>query len=191
MMSTYVWYAGYGSNLNRQRFLCYIEGGTPLFGTQPNSGCTDKILPLDNRFILIPYRLYFAWPNDMPDSKNWGKGGVAFLDPQKAIEENEFSFVRIWKITSEQYEEIRDQEGKVLYDKEINIGELDGISIKTMTHSTMLDIQKPSATYLKTIMFGIQESGLNITDSINYLKTKEGIAGHISDEELPDILNNI
>jgi len=29
---TYVWYAGYGSNLNKQRFMCYIKGGTPTYG---------------------------------------------------------------------------------------------------------------------------------------------------------------
>ena len=27
--ATYVWYASYGSNMNRERFLCYIRGGQP------------------------------------------------------------------------------------------------------------------------------------------------------------------
>jgi len=48
----YVWYVGYGSNLNKQRFLCYILGGTPKYGCKPNEGCINKTLPPEVRSDL-------------------------------------------------------------------------------------------------------------------------------------------
>ena len=58
----YVWYVGYGSNLNKQRFLCYILGGTPKYGCKSNQGCINKALPPEDRSIKIPNGLYFALP---------------------------------------------------------------------------------------------------------------------------------
>src|SRR6185312_10705420 len=37
-----VWYAGYGSNLLRRRFDCYIKGGKPEGSKKTYSGCRDK-----------------------------------------------------------------------------------------------------------------------------------------------------
>ncbi len=106
----YVWYVGYGSNLNEQRFLCYIQGGTPRFGRRSDIGCTDKTLPKDNRPITIHYPLYFALPVDITKTENWDVGGVAFISPYK--DTNTKTFCRMWKITKEQYEEVRVQEGR-------------------------------------------------------------------------------
>ena len=49
----YVWYVGYGSNLNKQRFLCYILGGTPKYGCKSNQGCINKALPGRRKKHLI------------------------------------------------------------------------------------------------------------------------------------------
>ena len=42
-----VWYASYGSNLNRARFMAYIEGGT-VAGNDVVYGCTDTTAPRDD-----------------------------------------------------------------------------------------------------------------------------------------------
>ncbi len=189
-MSKYLWYAGYGSNLNRQRFICYIQGGTPVFGKKANKGCTNRIAPLEDRIIKIPHHLYFAWPSSLPPSENWGAGGVAFLDPKKS--ETDYSIARVWKITAEQYEAVREQEGRDFYDHEIQLGDRDGIPVRTMTHSSLMtDVLKPSTTYLKTIMLGLLECSLDIHSCAGYLKTKEGIAGQLSDAELLAYISNL
>jgi len=105
-MSTpsYVWYAGYGSNLSRQRFLCYIEGGKPTYGKSTNRGCSDKSRPLDDRPYRIPYGLYFAIPEGGTATDNWCRGGVAFLNPCGECCENSWTLGRMWKITREQYD---------------------------------------------------------------------------------------
>ena len=122
-----VWYAGYGSNLHEQRFLCYLKGGTPRFGTRLANGCTDKTLPTENKPIMIPHQLYFALPGKNRGTPNWGIGGVAFIEPN----ENEAAktFCRMWKLTKEQYEEVKDQEGRSWYGKEIRLGDDCGIPI--------------------------------------------------------------
>ena len=41
-----VWYVGYGSNLLRERFICYITGGQFRLGGSHTNGCKDKTLPI-------------------------------------------------------------------------------------------------------------------------------------------------
>jgi hypothetical protein len=73
-----VWYAAYGSNLLKQRFMCYLEGsefrmnatvltapprcdaGTEIHGDQP---------------FKLRFKLYFA-----REKTKWGPGGVAFVE---------------------------------------------------------------------------------------------------------------
>ena len=75
----YVWYVGYGSNLNKQRFLCYILGGTPKYGCKSNQGCTNKALPPEDRSIKIPYGLYFALPEERKKHLIGEKEGLLLL----------------------------------------------------------------------------------------------------------------
>jgi hypothetical protein len=39
----FVWYASYGSNLNRARFMAYIEGGSVAGNDVVYEGCTDAV----------------------------------------------------------------------------------------------------------------------------------------------------
>ncbi|MGX1752144.1 hypothetical protein [Sphingobacterium sp. NPDC055346] len=55
-----VWYACYGSNLLKDRFYCYIQGGQPAGANTIYEGCTDKSLPIDEENIIINAELYFA-----------------------------------------------------------------------------------------------------------------------------------
>jgi hypothetical protein len=103
----YVWYLGYGSNLSKQRFLCYILGGKPKHGSNSNLGCKDKTLPLENKPFEIPHRLYFALPDKKVETCGWGKGGVAFITPEVEKEKKFWMLGRMWKITKDQYKEVR------------------------------------------------------------------------------------
>lgn len=70
----YVWYASYGSNLNRDRFLCYIKGGKPKGSEKAEIGCEDKALPIKEATYIMHYPLYFA-----KSAVRWQNQGVAFI----------------------------------------------------------------------------------------------------------------
>lgn len=71
---TEVWYAAYGSNLDRDRFLTYLGGGRPPGATRTYPGARDRRPPANDRPLLLPGALFFAW-----ESPTWG-GGIAFYD---------------------------------------------------------------------------------------------------------------
>lgn len=171
----YVWYLGYGSNLRKERLYCYIRGGKPEFGKIRNPGCRVKTLPLEDRPYKIKNKIYFGLPDNATRTDNWGKGGVAFITPDESEDENDLTYCRIWKITEDQYQEIRDQEGRRWYDREIVIGDIDGIPIKTITHSVKVDNNiPPSETYRRTIMEGLMETfDLSIDEANEYIRSRE------------------
>ena len=97
-----IWYASYGSNLNTNRFLCYIKGGTPQFSQKKYEGCRDKSMPISSREILIPHELYFA-----KSSGIWNNGAIAFI---KTAESKTTTFGKIYLITDQQFIDIVKQE---------------------------------------------------------------------------------
>lgn len=99
----YIWYASYGSNISRDRFLCYIKGGKPIGSQKEYTGCTDKTLPLDDEEIYIKSELYFA-----KKSKTWNGGGVGFIKTE--FDEKVNTLGRMYLITKEQFEEVVKQE---------------------------------------------------------------------------------
>jgi hypothetical protein len=96
-----VWYAGYGSNLLRARFDCYINGGTPAGSTRTYTGCRDKTPPRADRQVKLPHQLYFA-----DRSEAWG-GAVAFISPTPS---NATTFARMYLITYGQFNDVVRQE---------------------------------------------------------------------------------
>jgi hypothetical protein len=187
----YIWYVGYGSNLHEQRFLCYINGGTPRFGNKCTKGCKDKTLPIENKPIIIDFPLYFALPGNNKETPNWGAGGVAFIDPQE--DKKLKTFCRMWKITKEQYEEVRDQEGWSWYGKEIPLGEDSGVPIYTITNDAILsNIICPSDAYIKTIALGLKETyNFNDEEIVDYLIEKKGIRGSLQKEVMRKIMASL
>lgn len=188
---TYVWYVGYGSNLHKQRFLCYIKGGIPQFGNNPNKGCTDRTLPIEDKAITISYPLYFALPGDETGTGNWGVGGVAFIDPQENKESK--TLCHMWKITEGQYGEVKVQEGVGWYNKEMQLGENDGIPVFTITHGRVLtNVVCPSDSYIKTIALGLRETyGFTVKETVDYLLDKTGIQGIIEKHGLIEIVGSL
>lgn len=178
----YVWYVGYGSNLLEERFLCYIKGGQFRLGGSDTTGCRDKTSPLCSKPTRIPAQMYFA-----KNSKSWHREGVAFIrdfDPNKT--DSRITFGRMWKISEEQFECVRNQEGRCWYDELIDLGENeDGCRMFTLTNRSLLSPHKPSRQYLCTIALGLKETyGMNNDDIIEYLKGTPGIKGLYSEEQL-------
>jgi len=187
-MKNYVWYVGYGSNVHEQRFLCYIKGGTPRFGKKCGKSCKDKTPPIENKSITIDYPLYFALPDKKKETLNWGAGGVAFIAHQK--DKKLKTFCRMWKITKEQYKEVRNQEGSSWYGKEIRLGKDSGIPIYTITNDAVLkNIICPSDAYIKTIALGLKETYcFNNKEIVNYLLGKTGIKNNLQENVMLKIM---
>ncbi len=134
--SPYVWYACYGSNINKNRFMNYI------------CNCTDKTPPAEDRPFSFKHNIYFA-----KSAGRWYNGGKAFLDdtvPGKALG-------RVYKIKKAQFEEIKVSEGAD-YTKLLYLGDIQDIPVYTFT-----DVQKsvsanvPSDEYYKTILEGLKD----------------------------------
>ncbi|OAY72753.1 Histone deacetylase 5 [Ananas comosus] len=104
LLETYVWYASYGSNMWRPRFLCYIEGGKVEGMSQPCCGSRDRSSPKDVAWKTVPHRLFFG----RSFTRSWGPGGVAFLHPES--NSNEKAHICMYKITLEQFNDLLFQE---------------------------------------------------------------------------------
>lgn len=153
----YVWYACYGSNLSKERFMKYINGDKTSSGIR-RDGCSDKTPPSDEKPITLKYPIYFA-----NHSSKWDGKGVAFLD----ISKKGRSYGKMYLITKEQFEEIHLQEGNVpnWYNEIVDLGLDGGIPIKTITHSPRhLEEVMPSKAYLEVIKKGIQETYPTLDD---------------------------
>lgn len=149
--STHVWYACYGSNLSKERFMRYIQR------------CTDKTPPAEDRPFVFDHPIYFA-----KSASHWQNGGKAFLDDSSTG----LAYGRIYKITREQYEEVKLQEGSD-YTKKVSFGEIDGFPVYSFT-DTQLDVptRTPSKEYFSVILRGLKEcySGiLSESEMVDYL----------------------
>ncbi|CAA6657386.1 unnamed protein product [Spirodela intermedia] len=99
-----IWYGTYGSNIWKPRFLCYIQGGQADGMQIPCSGSEDKTLPKDVLWKVVPHQLFFGRSH----SKTWGKGGVAFLHPER--NDATKTYMCMYRITLEQFNDVLCQE---------------------------------------------------------------------------------
>ena len=150
----YVWYACYGSNMCRQRFMEYINR------------CDDTTPPEEDRPYEFGYDMYFA-----KKACIWDDGGKAFLDLSKPGH----AYGRIYKVTKEQYEQIRMNEGSD-YSYHVDLGMLDGIPVYTFTDTkTDNDRRLPSYRYYNVILQGLRECYEGILDDaqiVQYLNSR-------------------
>lgn len=157
MSENYVWYACYGSNMLKERFMYYIKGGVCRFNGAFYRGGKDKSDPVDERLFTIPHQLYFGM-----EAPKWKDGGVAFLNPEK--DESFVTLGRLYKITSEQFNDVQGQEGG-WYSEVLELGELDEIPVKTFTHSTIVEKNRPCDTYIDVIRLGLKETYPDLSDA--------------------------
>ena len=156
----YVWYVSYGSNMLKERFMHYIEGGSYKSSTyrQP---CDDATHPLSVKTVEIDYPMYFG-----NSSGSWEDGGVSFLDTSKKGNALGVAYL----ITKEQFEHIAaqenggrpPQEGYSWYEDIIDLGMMDGFKMKTITNRNIRNYNRPSKKYISTLVNGIKQNWPNM-----------------------------
>lgn len=204
-----VWYAVYGSNLNHDRFTCYIKGGVPDGASIKDQGCHDSTQVIDGGKILLPYELYFA-----KESYKWGNKAVAFICFNK--DASAITLGRKYLVTEEQFNHIFKQENCIDIDNSVDIdlvksrkqgsfvvrkawygcivyiGEESGFPIFTLTAYWDIDAEvkmAPSFEYLRHVIKGIKQAyDLNDAQIADYLITKPGLSTNFSRQELMSII---
>ena len=186
---TRLWYVSYGSNLLRRRFLSYLVGG-PIPGAtdgRSQAGSRDPTPPRDDRPLQIDHTLLFAL-----QSKRWGGGGVAFVDPHESPVTPTLG--RAWDITLEQLEDVFRQENSQDHTIAIDLAQLadrgvidaypsaygrllylghheDGLPEVTLTCTARPAQLNPAhSSYLGVIREGLAECwGLTVQEATEYL----------------------
>lgn len=151
----YVWYVSYGSNMLRERFMCYIKGGS-FENSRYRMPCHDTSLPVAVKTVTIPYEMYFG-----NFSASWGDGGVSFLDTSKKGNALGVAYL----ITKEQFKHVAAEEnggrapgGGFWYEDIIDLGTMDGFEVKTITNRDIRPYNIPSQEYVDTLIRGIKEN---------------------------------
>jgi hypothetical protein len=205
-----VWYVSYGSNLNRARFMTYIEGGNIPGNDVVYEGCTDGTPPIDDVALELPQSLYFAGWSD----RVWGGTAAGFitLDAQAPS-----TLARAYLITSTQFAEVVRQEnasgvsaeaidlnvdgarihGHVrmlpngYYSELIYCGQRNSHPMLSFTASQdRTDFNPPSPVYLRMIGSGLKEChGLSTDDVVEYFASRPGVRGKLTTSRLMEILN--
>lgn len=192
-----VWYVAYGSNLDRERLMCYLAGGTPAGSVRRNPGARDATPPIDERVGVIDYPLYTArW------SSTWGEGGIAFVGRRRLP--GAVTYARKWRITLDQLVDVVAQENVVdrsqvsldeaairegraftavpggWYGLVVPCDPVDGTPSVTFT----LDIDmgdepftRPAPAYVETMRRGLRQMGLGPAEIDAYLARVPGIGG--------------
>jgi hypothetical protein len=188
-----VWYASYGSNLNAERFACYIAGGRPSGATRTHQGARDKSLPLDSVALEFSHQLYFSG-----ESRAWG-GSPAFLDTKPV--DGVACLVRAYLIGWDQFEDVVAQEngrpsapieiedddlipgfscqiGPGRYENLLCTERLNGVPVVTFTSPHPMSdaaFGAPSAAYLATLIVGLRQShDLSDEEVTRYLGSAPG-----------------
>ena len=208
-----IWYAAYGSNLLKERFLAYITGGECRYSSRSYRGCADKHPPLSDMRYEFCRELYFS-----KSSKTWGNGGVAFITPEETASVRTYG--RCYLISLQQFIDVALQEngldpangdvsldliklsrtGSVLlmpesddlwYNRVLFCGTHDNVPVLTITASQNENSRfvNPDAAYLRVIFYGLSQSwGLDSKTVTCYLINKKGISGNYSPDDLRDMV---
>lgn len=182
-----VWYAAFGSNLSRERLACYLRGGVPRGAVREYEGCRDPTPPREHRPVTIPGIVRFAG-----ESRVWG-GGTAFYTPG----EGRAVHARAYLLRLEQFgdlvaQETRQPVGRTLvlaesgptrhglsrtYDVVLDLGELDGFRLVTLSSTREHRTNPPSAAYVRTMLDGLGEGfGLDAEARVAYLAGMAGMS---------------
>ena len=167
----YVWYVSYGSNMLKERFMCYVEGGS-YEKSRYHPPCEDTTPPVAVKAIEIPFDMYFG-----NTSGSWHGSGVSFLDVTKKGKSHGVAYL----ITRKQFDHVvfEENSGRAQqkeygwYEDTISLGTMDGFEVKTITNEDIRPYNHPSEAYLDTLFNGIRENWPEMTD-----------------EEIEDYLNN-
>ena len=183
-----VWYASFGTNLSRARLGCYISGGTPVGARRAYEGCRD-----------LPGHLRFAG-----ESSVWG-GGMAFYSPSGPGTVHARAYLlRLEQLVDLVAQEARHPVGTALvladtghtrhglstvYDVLMDLGELDGHRLLTLSASRHHPLAPPSAAYLRTMADGLADGfDLDVDARVAYLASAEGMLPTWTPETVRELL---
>ena len=160
-----VWYASYGSNLSKERFLCYIKGGVCAANGKEYKPCTNnKLVSEKDDRAWFPGQMYFG-----NESGSWGHKGVAYYDPDASGK----TFMRMFQVTREQLWEIQGKEGRKpeWYGRILALGiHADGRPIYTMTSEYRHPFNAPDGSYFNLISRAlVEENGFSEKEAEDYL----------------------
>jgi len=186
----HIWYVAYGSNLSRERFCTYLQGGQPNGSERNYPGCRDTSDAVDSFGLLITGGVYFAGR-----SSGWG-AGMAFYDAEATGE----VAARAYLITTEQFVDVLAQEtrrppGMTLdlkplfqgdscsdgvggYPLLARVGERRGLPLVTFTRPrpSTSHFVAPSAPYLAAMAIGLREAhGWSEVQIDRYLSALPGV----------------
>ena len=203
MGRVHVWYASYGSNLSRDRFLCYLRGGRPEGAARTYPGARDRYHPLGDTALELPGQVFFGW-----HSPTWD-GGVAFYDASSPSQ----ALARAYLITESQFADVAAQEmhrdpgqdldlstvleerqhslGPGRYESLHLVGELEGHPVLTFTNpeSAELPHNPPSEPYLTMVAKGLRETHEHADDAlVDYLLDCPGVWPHWTREQVVDLV---
>ncbi|TGB00758.1 hypothetical protein [Halobacillus salinus] len=204
-----VWYASFGSNINVDRFLCYIRGGKPALSNDTERGCRDATLPRNERPFVMNHQLYFA-----KEAGRWNGGGVGFIDTTR--DESYRTYSNMYLVTREQFMDITAQEnGLDTFDMDLDaimekgsdvvqdswygniiyLGDEDGYPVFTFTNPEPIapdEVNKPSVEYLSTIIGGLKK-GVRLSDEeiVDYFLEVPGVKGTFTEAELKGVVAGV
>jgi hypothetical protein len=189
---TLLWYAGYGSNLDPDRFGLYLAGGRPDGAHRAVPGARDGTPPQEQRAVVLPGAMFFAWR-----SPTWG-GAVSFYD----ADADDTTYARAYLLTHEQLADVAAQEmhrepgedldlahvmehrrhalGPGRYETLHLVGELDGIPMLTFTAEDPAELapNPPSDAYLAVVARGLQLTHELAEDTlVEHLASRVGVDG--------------
>jgi hypothetical protein len=193
-----IWYAAYGSNLLRERFMCYLQGGKPDGAARAYPGARDPRAPRAEIPLWLAGGVYFA-----TRSAVWG-GGRALYDPGLPRRSAACAYL----VTAGQFSDVVAQEmarepgadldlGPLLsgqagqmkigdghYETLVSAGRRDGTPVITFTAPWRFSSEArgpliaPSAAYLTMLGRGLCEShGWNADAAGKYLAGLPGAKG--------------
>ena len=171
-----VWYASYGSNCSRARFLVYLRGGTAAGSSRAQIGARDATDPLGDGPVHFPTAVCFAG-----FAHTWG-GAPAFLEHDPS--DRPGALGRRYLVTRQQFADVLAQEsrrpfdsvslpdlgslatgsrttvGDGPYDALVALDPIDGVPVVSFTAPTPPEAREPappSEAYLRTIVTGLAE----------------------------------
>lgn len=204
----YVWYLSYGSNLNQDRFNCYLAGGQPEGALESEGGCRDAAPPIKSRGKTIPHEMVFAG-----SSTRWNNKGVAAIDPKG--DPTALTYGRMYLITLEQFYDLVKQENYIPLEKEVawtlpkegeykvmfpdnwygkllHLGMEEGYPIYTFTileDFESITINPPDPSYLKIIQKGLEQTHVfSLWETEKYFMQLRGVKEFYRREELRRVL---
>ena len=184
----FVWYAAYGTNLSTARLGCYLSGGRPPGADRRYDGCRDPSPPRDVRPVELHGRLSFAG-----ESSVWGGGMAFFTTDAGGVVHARAYLLRLEQLGDLVAQEARRPVGGDLvlatdgsptrhglsrtYDVLLDVGELDGHRMLTLTGSSVPSARAPSASYVRTMLEGLADGfGLDADALVAYLANADGVA---------------